>query len=426
MYNLGSRSSLGKSFILWVAAKQVFTRKRKAGLSFMTYASIIGVSIGVAALVITLSVMGGFEKDLKQRMFKGLPHVEYYFENPFVGFSLQQYSLDTFKKSHPDAIAIEPFVKADVLLKNRKHLSPAIVFGLDESSIGGLWGFGPGMVVGSLAELHSNIVEPGIVLGEDLAFELGVDVGDTVEGLSPSASLSDALGGQRLSKTFEVVGIFKTDLSQYDSRYAVVSLKSGRFFMADYDESLQEEEYVSGVALNFQNPEILPVKIRGKDKLEGLNATTWKEVNKSLLFALLLEKYTMSAVLFLIVLVAAFSIAGTVMMTVYYKRHQVSLLRALGMKHHGVLKMFISHGAVIGTVGVVLGLMIGLGGCLFIESMGSIPLPKGVYMLQSLPVKYLYFEYVLISVGAFLLTILASVYPAYIAASREPSEGLRY
>ena len=134
----------------------------------------------------------------------------------------------------------------------------------------------------------------------------------------------------------------------------------------------------------------------------------------------------MSAVLFLIVLVAAFSIAGTVMMTVYYKRHQVSLLRALGMKHHGVMKMFISHGAVIGTVGVVLGLIIGLGGCLFIESMGSIPLPKGVYMLQSLPVKYLYFEYVLISAGAFLLTILASVYPAYIAASREPSEGLRY
>ena len=87
---------MGRSFILWVAAKQVFTRKRKAGLSFMTYASIVGVSIGVAALVITLSVMGGFEKDLKQRMFKGLPHLEYYFQNPSVGFSLDEYPKEYF------------------------------------------------------------------------------------------------------------------------------------------------------------------------------------------------------------------------------------------------------------------------------------------------------------------------------------------
>ena len=134
----------------------------------------------------------------------------------------------------------------------------------------------------------------------------------------------------------------------------------------------------------------------------------------------------MSAVLFLIVLVAAFSIAGTVMMTVYYKRHQVSLFRALGMKMGDVLKMFLSHGAVIGAVGVALGLFIGLGGCLIIESVGAFPLPKGIYMLKSLPVKYLYLEYVIIALCAFMLTVLASVYPAYMAAKREPGEGLRY
>ena len=104
--------------------------------------------------------------------------------------------------------------------------------------------------------------------------------------------------------------------------------------------------------------------VKGIDKFKELKATTWKEVNKSLLFALILEKFTMGAVLFLIVLVAAFSISGTVMMTVYYKRHQVSLFRALGMKMGDVLKMFLSHGAVIGGFGVVLGMTVGLGGCL--------------------------------------------------------------
>lgn len=392
----------------------------------MTYASILGVTIGVSALVITLSVMGGFENDLRQRMFKGLPHMEIYFKNPFVGISLDQYPIAKFKETYPEASYVEPFVKADVVLKNRNHLSSVVVFGLDKNSKGALWGFGAGMVMGSLDDLHKASNTPRIILGEDLAFELGVDVGDSVVGLSPSASLSDALGGQELSKTFEVAGVFRTDLSKYDSKYAVMSIPNGRFFMADYDSSLDEENYVSGVAINFKQPQDVDLYKKKAESFEHLNVTTWKDVNKSLLFALLLEKFTMSAVLFLIVLVAAFSISGTVMMTVYYKRHQISLFRALGMKFGDVLKMFISHGVVIGAVGVVLGLAVGLGGCLLIERVGSIPLPKGIYMLKSLPVKYLYKEYAIISVCAFLLTVIASIYPAYIAANREPGQGLRY
>jgi lipoprotein-releasing system permease protein len=406
--------------------KHVFSKRRKAGLSFMTYASIFGVTLGVAALVITLSVMGGFESDLKSRMFKGLPHMEVYHENPFVGFSLNEHPVDKFKSTFPKAKYVEPFVKADVVLKNRNHLSSVVIFGLEKGSKGALWGFGEGMILGDLDLLHKDLRLPGIVLGEDLAIELGVDVGDEVIGLSPGANISDALGGMELSKTFEVVGVFRTDLSKFDSKYAVVSLEHGRFFMADYDESLQEENYVSGMALNFKNPESIDLFVENLNNFPSMKATTWKEVNKSLLFALTLEKFTMSAVLFLIVLVAAFSIAATVMMTVYYKRHQISLFRALGMKIEDVLKMFISHGAVIGGAGVVLGLSVGLAGCFLIESIGSIPLPQGVYMLQSLPVKYLYMEYVIIAISAFLITVFSSIYPAYIAANREPGEGLRY
>lgn len=392
----------------------------------MTFASIFGVTIGVAALVVTLSVMGGFEGDLIDKMFKGLPHVEIHHKNAFVGFSLKKYPVQTFRKSFPDAEKIEPFVKAEIVMKNRKHLASVTIFGIQKESSGGLWGFGSGMVYGSLNDLHSTEGLPGIVLGEDLAFQLGVDVGDEVLGLSPGANISDALSGQELSKSFKVVGIFKTQLNQYDAKYAVVSLGNGRFFMEDYDESLDEMNFVSGVALNFKDPRKVGLFMGKLKELDDLKATTWKEVNKSLLFALQLEKFTMSAVLFLIVLVAAFSISGTIMMTVYYKRHQVSLMRALGMKFGDILGLFMSHGVVIGIVGVAAGLSVGIGVCFLIKNMGDIALPTDVYVLKSLPVKMLYFEYALISGGAFVLTILASIYPAYIAAKQEPGTGLRY
>ena len=170
-----------------------------------------------------------------------------------MGFSLNDYPPSEFKKIFPKAEKIEPFVKSDVVLKNRNHLAAVVIFGISEGSKGGLWGFGNGMILGDLSALHVKSRLPGIVLGEDLAFELGVDIGDEVLGLSPGASISDALSGQELSRAFEVVGIFRTDLSKYDSKYAVVSLENGRFFMADYDETLQEDRYVSGVALNFHD-----------------------------------------------------------------------------------------------------------------------------------------------------------------------------
>jgi len=392
----------------------------------MTYASIFGVTLGVAALVITLSVMGGFEADLKGRMFKGLPHMEVYHQNQFVGFSLDEHPVEEFQKAFPSAKFIEPFVKADIVLKNRKYLSSVVVWGVNKGSEGALWGFGDGMKLGDLSTLHSDRRLPGVVLGEDLAFELRVEVGDEVVGLSPGASISDALGGMELSKKFEVVGIFRTGLTKYDAKFAVVSLDQARFFMADYDESLRDENYVTGMAINFDNPENVATFVDKVNQFPDLEAQTWKEVNKSLLFALLLEKIAMSAVLFLIVLVAAFSIAATVMMTVYYKRHQISLFRALGMKVGDILKIFLSHGAVIGGAGVILGLSFGIAGCVLIERVGSIPLPEGVYMLQSLPVKYLYTEYAVIGLSAFFVTLLASIYPAYIASIREPAEGLRY
>src|SRR5690606_35828 len=155
-------------------------------------------------------------------------------------------------------------------------------------------------------------------------------------------------------------------------------------------------------------------------------ALTWQTVNKSLLFALKLEKFTMGAILLLIVLVATFSISGTMMMMVYHKRSQVALMRALGMERGDIARLFVAHGCTIGSIGVVLGMLVGLGVCSLLYYFQFIDLPQGVYYQKKLPVRFLPLEYFVISCCAWALSLLAAVYPALVAARQDPGTGLRF
>lgn len=413
------------------------SKSHKVGLSFMTVISIVGVAVGVAALVIVLSVMGGFERDLREKMFRGLPHLELMHKNAIAGFSLKEYPLKKFNSVYPEAVAVEPFIQVDVVLKNRKHLQSVTVFGIEPDLGGKLWGFSSGMIQGdinSLKKKHSpaydpennGIKYPGIILDEEVAIQLSTDVGDKVTLISPMIGMQAATTDQKLSTVFVVAGIFRTDSTRQASRYVVTSLEDARKFMADYDVSLDEEEYVSGVAVNLENPDKVELFEERATQFKDLNTLSWKVVNKSLLFALKLEKFTMGAILFLIVLVAAFSISGTIMMTVFHKRGQVALLKSLGMSSKKIARLFLIHGASIGTIGIIAGLALGLSVCLFLDLTQAIDLPQGVYYQSKMPVKFLPVEYVVISVCAWLLSVTAAVYPAYVAAKQEPSIGLRY
>ncbi len=421
-------------YFFWIAWRQIASSKRR-GLSFMTVISVLGVAIGVAALVLVLSVMGGFENDLKSKMFKGLPHIEVMASNQTVGFSLQTHPLETFRAAFPKAVGIEPFTKSDVVLKKGKNHASVTLFGIEPELGGKLWGFSSAMTSGSLASLsdqghekvsaHDKDVLPKIVLGESLAIQLGADLGDRVAILSPQSSVGDVLSGGIPSMFFEIIGIFQTDLPRYDSQYAVVSLEYGRKFMPDYDYVLEEEEWVSGVALNFSDPEEITFFDKELDELPGLMASSWKIANKSLLFALKLEKFTMGAILLLIVLVATFSISGTMMMTVYHKRPQVALLKSLGMETKEIAKLFLTHGFTIGSLGVILGLFIGVGLCMVLW-LWQLDLPPDVYNQKTVPVKFLPVEYCVICLSALVLSLLAALYPALVAAKQDPGSGLRF
>jgi len=434
--------------IVWIAWRNMVARRKRAGLSFMTVVSIAGVAIGVAALIIVLSVMGGFEQDLRSKMLRGQPHVELMAEPAAAGFSLLEVPVETIMKTFPEATDAEPFTQADVVLKQRRHLTSAELIGVDPNRTAHLWGFNGAVTAGELdeiAKLHpSNPLNPdegrypGIALGDDLAVQLGADLGDEIIVMSPQASVDTALGGGTISHRFIVVAKFTTGLFNYDAKWAVVALPSGRKFLQDYDESLDEEQYVTGVAFNLKDPlasEEIVKKALGVQKtsdvvtsgpFKGLKALTWQNVNKSLLFALKLEKFAMGSILMLIVLVAAFSISGTMMMTVFHKRGQVSLLRSLGMTRSEVARLFLAHGFTIGTVGICVGLAAGVGVVAVIDNIGNIPLPSGIYHLKALPSKWLWFDYGVICVCAWLFSLLAATYPALTAAKQDPGTGLRY
>lgn len=448
-----------QSYILWIAWRNLTRRNKASGLSFMTTISIAGVAIGVMALIIVLSVMGGFEEDLKNRLLLGRPHVEVISEVAAAGFSLKQHSQEKFKKIFPEALEIQPFTQADVVLKQGKHMTSATLFGINPEQKKLIWGFGDTMTEGSIEELSQkarrtsdNPGIPGVALGEDLAIQLGASLGDEITVFSPQASGQTALGGGTVARHFIVIGTFKTGLFNYDAKWAVTNLSEGRRFIPDYDPGMQLEEYVTGVGFNLEDPflaremetrfvkagaSLISLEKSGVQKtastqstqnseFSGLTALTWEKANKSLLFALKLEKFAMGSVLLLIVIVAAFSISGTMMMTVYHRRGQVSLLRSLGMGQSDIAKLYIAHGFTIGTTGIAFGLLLGLGICLLLKSSQFLQLPEGIYQLKFVPVKWLWTDYIVICVSAWLFSLLAAAYPAMTAARQDPGAGLRY
>ena len=404
----------------------------------MTVSSILGVTLGVAALIIVLSIMGGFEQALRTKMLRGEPHLEILNNRALLGFSLLEHPLEDIEARLPEADAIAPFVQADVVMKQGKHLAAASLVGIDPDRDARMWAFHDSMIEGDLAEigtLHRPLISfedsapqlPGVLLGDALAGQLGADVGDEVVILSPEAASTAAiLTGATLTRSYVVVGIFHSGLTNFDSKWAVTTLDEARQFMVGYDPGLDDERYVTGVAANVSNPEVIEQYAARFQQSKDLQVRTWKDANAALLFALKLEKYTMGAILMLIVLVAAFSISGTLMMTVFFKKTQICLLRSLGMTRYDIGRLFLFQGLMVGGVGVGLGLSLGLFVCWLLTQFRYIDMPASLMSMRAWPVKFLPFEYTVICSLAMLLCVVGALYPALTASKQNPSSGLRY
>jgi lipoprotein-releasing system permease protein len=411
----------------------------------MTLISIGGVAIGVWALTVVLSVMSGFEADLKHKILGHNAHG--------MVLTFGQNELDDWRGTREKVLGVKgvagatPFLYNEVMLSAGQNLTGAILKGIDVETVGTVTELPANIEDGKLEWLHEpeaisrgsraagepgpegappaaeppghGRALPGIVIGRELARALRVFVGDQVSVVSPFGDLGPA-GPQPKSRPFRVAAVFYSGMYEYDSKFAYMDLAEGQRFFGTGDA-------VTGLELKVDDVDAArAVMGRVVFELGGwpFRAKDWGELNRSLFSALQMEKVVMAVILGFIVLVASFIIVATLIMLVLEKTKEIAVLKSMGAGVPSVMKIFVAEGIIIGAVGTAFGLILGYGTCLLIDRVG-IPLDPEVYYISNLPVLIDPAQFAGVALTALVLSYLATLYPATKAARLRPVDGLR-
>ncbi|MFN8627262.1 MAG: lipoprotein-releasing ABC transporter permease subunit [Candidatus Binatia bacterium] len=413
---------------LFIGLRYLRAKRKEAFISLITVISMLGVMIGVMTLNIVLAVMTGFEEDLRDRILGFNPQV---IVLSFNGTISDYASVTDRIRQVPGVVAAAPFVYGQVMLSAQQNVTGAVVRGVGPGS--------EGVVelqrhlkqgdVGELGKLHDVPIDdgkqgtvelPGIIVGKDVARQLGLIIGDPVSVISPIATPT-AVGMVPRVKRFVVVGLFDSGMAEYDSSLVYMDLPSAQQFF-DLGNN------VTGIEVRVTD------LYRAKEVADRISAALgfpfrvrdWMEVNHNLFSALKLEKTVYFIVLLLIVLVAAFNIVATLIMVVMEKRKDIAILKSMGATPVGVGRIFVFKGMIIGIVGTLIGNVGGYLACWLLKRYQFIELPKDVFYVNTLPVK-MYPEYFLmVTAASLLICLVATIYPARQAARLAPVDVIRY
>jgi lipoprotein-releasing system permease protein len=412
---------------------ELSTRTRMPATLLMTLISIGGVAIGVWALTVVLSVMSGFEADLKKKILGHTAHgmVLSYGANDFT----------EWRSARGRVLAVRgvsgatPFLYNEVMLSVGDNLTGAVLKGIDPETVGTVTELPASVEEGKLAWLSDPSAIPpagprgepvrdgrplpGIVIGRELSRALRVGVGDEVNVVSPFGDLGPG-GPQPKSRPFRVAAVFYSGMYEYDSKFAYADLAAAQRFFGTGDA-------VTGLEVRLQDADASrAVMSRVLFDLGGFpyRAKDWSELNRSLFSALQTEKVVMAVILGFIVLVASFIIVATLIMLVLEKRREIAVLKSMGAGVPSVMKIFVAEGVVIGAIGTAFGLLLGFGTCLLIDRVG-IPLDPEVYYIANLPVLVDPAQFALVALAALAISYLATIYPATKASRLQPVDGLR-
>jgi lipoprotein-releasing system permease protein len=399
--------------------------KRTTGngfISFIALVSMAGIALGVAALIVVLSVMNGFQKEVRDRMLSVLAHVEIF--SPTGSMPNWQLTAQEARRN-PEVIGAAPYVEAQALLTRQGAVSGVALRGVEPSLEPEVSDIGKEMRAGKLTDLKPG--EFGIVLGKDLAANLGVTDGDKITLVAPEGTITPAGMMPRL-KQFTVVGIFSSGHFEFDSALALVNMHDA--------ETLFRLSGPTGVRLKLQDMQRAP---QVADALAGtlsgeLYLRDWSKQNRNWFAAVQTEKRMMFIILTLIIAVAAFNLVSTLVMTVTDKQADIAILRTMGAQPGSIMKIFIVQGVAIGFIGTVLGVV---GGTLiatnidvivpFIERLLHVQfLPRDIYFISELPSDPRVNDIATIGIISFVLATLATLYPSWRAARVNPAEALRY
>jgi lipoprotein-releasing system permease protein len=408
---------------IFIGLRYTRAKRRNHFISFISLTSILGIALGMTALITVLSVMNGFEKELRARILGMASHATI----SAVRGGLEDWEhVAAIAEEHGHVIAHAPYVEGQVMLIHDDLVSGTVLRGVlpeIEPRVSELIGE---VVDGGLANLRAG--EFGIILGKELAHAIGALVGDGVTVVTPRANVTPAGIMPRL-KRFHVVGIFEVGMFEYDRGLALVHLEdAARLFRLG--------AAVTGVRLKLDDIFLAPRVARELvEDLPGIYLVSdWTRQHANFFRAVKIEKRMMFIILFLIVAVAAFNIVSTLVMVVTDKEADIAILRTLGATPRSVMAMFIVQGTAIGVIGVLLGLIGGVSLALnletvvaFIERVFNVEfLPGSVYYISDLPSDLHWDDVGRITAVAFLLSVLATLYPAWRAARTQPAEALRY
>ena len=412
------------SYELFIGLRYLKAKRKQTFVSLITFISIAGVMVGVTALIVVIAVMNGFKEDLRDKILGVTSHVVI---SRFDG-NISKYDEVRAKVEEVSGVnAATPFIYTQVMISSRKAISGAVLRGIEPKTASKVINLPKNLRAGSLEELEAeNKPEgmrstPGIILGNELARNIGVSRGDPVTVISPLGRLTP-LGRVPRSQTFRVAGIFDSGMYEYDSTIAYVSLWAAQRFLGIGDRVTGIEVRVDEI---YEADRV--AKAIGK-ALDGYPywSRDWMRMNKNLFSALKLEKIVMFIILTLIILVAAFNIVGTLIMVVIEKTRDIAILKSMGATRSSIMKIFMIEGAVIGLVGTLLGLLGGYTLCKLLATYKFIELPSDVYYISTLPVQMNPLDVALIALAAIVITLAASVYPAWQASRFDPAEAIRY
>lgn len=391
---------------LFLSWRYLFTKRKEKFISLISIISIAGVAIGVAALIVVIAVMTGFDKDLRDKIVGNYADITV---TNYNGIKYNDY--DTILKkviSSPHLRGVSPYVQGQALIKQDNKYFAVGLKGIEPFTETQVTKIGQYMVSGDL----NGLVDDGVIIGRELAAYLGLKVGSFLQ-------VTSAQGKQFPLK---ITGTFSSGMYDYDMNLVFVHMKKAQ-------EILGMDNQISGIALKLDNI-YLASKVRDELSLAlgyDYSLRTWMEVNQNFFSALALEKFTMFIILTLIILVASFNIISTLIVMVVEKTKDIGILKSMGMTQRQVRKVFSFVGLTIGSIGITFGALGGIGLCALLKKYQFIKLPQDIYYIDRLPVAIEFWpDITLIILAAFIIILAATIYPANKAAGFKPVEALRY
>ncbi len=420
---LNSNSWPFELLIGWRYTRSGRRNRRNGFISFISAVSVGGIALGVAALIVVISVMNGFQKDVRDRMLSVIPHIEILNLN---GTAITDWrALAAQVRANPAVTGVAPFVQGQALVAQGSQLQGVLVWGVDPAEESQVSQIPQHMVAGSVSALTPGGF--GVVLGNELARNLGVSLGDQVTLVVPSGSLTPAGMIPRL-RTLRVAGIFNVGHYEYDSSLVLVNLQDAA--------ALFRTGGPTGLRVQTRNMDDAPrVAAQLQPSLPAaLLAQPWTEQNRTWFEAVVIEKRMMFIILTMIVAVAAFNLVSTLVMTVTDKLADIAILRTQGASPRSIMAIFLVQGAVTGFLGTFAGVALG---CLIAFNLDPIVsflerllhtefLPRSVYLIHRMPSDPRFSDIATITVVALILSLLATLYPSWRAARVQPAAALRY